>query len=45
MTVGVGDESEDFGGGRAHGHAAGDFAFTGFDGAYRCWRHCIPFDA
>jgi hypothetical protein len=26
-----------------HGHAAGDLAFTGFDGAHRCLWHCIPF--
>jgi hypothetical protein len=32
--MGVSDESEDFGDRRLHGHAAGDLAFTGFDGAH-----------
>ena len=35
-------ESEDFGGRGLHGHAAGDLAFTSFDGAYRCLWYCIP---
>jgi hypothetical protein len=43
MTMGVRDEGEDFGSRRVHGHAAGDLAFTGFDGAHRCLWHCIPF--
>jgi hypothetical protein len=42
MTMGVSDESEDFGGRRVHGHAAGDLPFAGFDGAHRCLWHCIP---
>src|ERR1700728_4372460 len=43
MTMGVGDESEDLGGRRVHGHAAGDLAFTGFDGAHHGLCHYIPF--
>jgi hypothetical protein len=36
MTMGIGDESEDFGGRRVHRHAAADFALARFDGGHRC---------
>src|ERR1700684_1221036 len=43
MTMRVSDEGEDFGGRGVHGHAAGDLALTGFDGAHQWFWHGIPF--